>query len=474
MKITSDLAHRFAARPLRTVCLSAAGLTALLAQSQAWALLPIDHWEQANGAKVWLIHSPSLPMVDVNVLFDAGERRVPAHQAGLAQATASLLTLGSKASGNAPARNEDQLEDAWADLGANFSASASNDALSFSLRSLTDPALLHAATALAAQQIAHPAWPAAVWQRERQRWIAGIEQARTRPGAVAGEAFAQAVYGQHPYGHITTAATLAHISVKDMQAFYREWVKPCQAYVTVVGDVDRTQASQLVETLLAGLPAQTSCPAAPSVSEVQPLTKAQEIDIPFPSEQTTVLIGQPGIKRDDPDFFAMLVGNHILGGGGFTSRLMHEVREKRGLVYGVNSNFSPSRHAGAFTISLQTRNAQAEQALALSREVLRDFVKEGPTDEELQAAKDNLIGGFALRIDSNAKLLSNLTNIAWNDLPANYLDTWTDKVNALTKADIRAAMARHLDPSKMVTVVVGQPPAPQKAAAQSAGAAAQP
>lgn len=447
---------------VRTVFLSVAGATALLAQTQAWAFLPIEHWEQDNGAKVWLIQSPSLPMVDVNVMFDAGERRVPADKAGLAQATAELLVLGSKASKTAPARNEEQLEDAWADLGASFSAAAGNDSLTFSLRSLTEPQILNAAAALAGQQIAHPSWPTHIWQRERQRWIAGLEQSRTRPGAVASEAFAQAVYGSHPYGHITTAATLNNISVKDMQNFYGQWIQPCQAYVTIVGDVNRTQANTLVQTLLADLPSSPSCPQPPSVAEVEPLEKANEISITLPTEQTTILIGQPGIKRDDPDFMAMLVGNHILGGGGFTSRLMNEVREKRGLVYGVSSNFMPARHAGAFSISLQTRNAQAQQALELSREVLANFIQNGPTDEELKAAKDNLIGGFALRLDSNAKLLGNLSNIAWNHLPENYLDTWTDKVNALTKEDIRRAMAKHINPNKLVTVIVGGAPEPQE------------
>ncbi len=150
-----------------------------------------------------------------------------------------------------------------------------------------------------------------------------------------------------------------------------------------------------------------------------------------------------------------MVGNHILGGGGFTSRLMEQVREKRGLSYSVYSNFAPGLHAGAFVIGLQTRSDQAPEAIKVSQQVLADFVANGPTDAELRAAKDNLIGGFALRIDSNRKLLANVANIAWNGLPLDYLEHWTERVEALTAGEVRAAMARMLQPERMVTLAVG-------------------
>jgi zinc protease len=144
-----------------------------------------------------------------------------------------------------------------------------------------------------------------------------------------------------------------------------------------------------------------------------------------------------------------------LGGGGFTARLTEEVREKRGLTYGIYSSFAPGLHAGAFTISLQTRPDQAQQALDILRTELQRFVAEGPSEQELQAAKDNLIGGFALRIDTNRKLLDNVANIAWNDLPLNFLDSWTEQVQRVTTGDIRQAFARTLQPQRMATVVLG-------------------
>jgi zinc protease len=188
------------------------------------------------------------------------------------------------------------------------------------------------------------------------------------------------------------------------------------------------------------------------------LAAAQTLNLPFDSAQAHVLIGQPGYKRTDPDFFALLVGNHILGGGGFVSRLTEQVREKRGLSYSVYSYFAPGLHAGAFTVGLQTRPDQAKQAVAVAQEVVQDFVRQGPTEAELQAAKSNLVGGFALRIDSNRKLLDNVANIAWNRLPLDYLSTWTRQIERVTAADIQRAMSRVLQPERMVTVVVGAAP----------------
>lgn len=429
-----------------------------IGMNSAWALLPIEHWQQPSGAKVWLVQSPSIPMVDIQVSFDAGARREPEDQAGLATALSMMSSKGIKSDGRLPAMDENELGEAWADLGAGFDASAGKDSFSYSLRSLTVPDLLSRSVALASRQIASPSLPADVWQRERARWSAAIAESNTRPGTVAGRAYAQAVYGNHAYGRRSTEQTLARINVKDIERFHQRLFQACRAKVSVVGAVDREQADVLVAQLLSRLPRDDNqgCAALPAMPEVQPLQSAKDIRIPFQSAQAQVLIGQPGIKRNDPDFLALLVGDHILGGGGLVSRLMEEVREKRGLTYGVSSSFSPGLHAGAFTISLQTRPDQAEQARQVAHDTLAKFVAEGPTEQELRDAKDNLIGSFALRIDSNRKLLANVANIAWNDLPLDYLDHWTDKIEALTVDDVRSAMQRVIQPDRMVTVVLGE------------------
>lgn len=399
-------------------------------------------------------------MVDIRVEFDAGGRRDPAGQTGLASVMAASLSDGVRAAGRAPALDENGLGEAWADLGAGFSAGASGDRLSVSVRSLTEPDLLAKAIALAARQLAEPAFPAAVWQRDRLKTMASLKEADTQPATPAGRAFAHAVYGAHPYGAEMTAATLMHISVRDMAALHARAIRPCNAKVTVVGALDRAQTDTLVTQLFARLP-RGACAPLPPVPDVEPLRKGQEIHIPFASAQAHLLVGQPGYARTDPDHLALVVGNHILGGGGFTSRLTQEVREKRGLTYGVDSHFAPGLHAGAFTIALQTRPDQAQQALLLVRQVLTDFVAQGPTEAELQAAKDHLIGGFPLMLDGNLKLLDNVANMAWNGLPLDYLDTWTLRVQALTVPAIRDALARKLQPERMVTVVLGATAAKQ-------------
>ena len=435
------------------------GATGLFSSYSA-AAIPIQHWTQPGGAKIYLVESPAIAMLDVQIDFDAGSRRDPAEKAGLASSTAGLLESGVAAKNGQPALDENALGEAWADLGAQFGSSAGADRMSFSLRTLTEPALLNQSVNLAARQIGEPAFPDTVWQRDRQKMIASLKESHTRPGSVAGRAYSKAVYGQHPYGYEATEATLGRISVADMRAFYDTGVVACRARVSMVGAVTRAQADEIATRLLARLPkaACSSLPALPPVAEVAALTQPQQIEIPFDSAQAQVLIGQPGYKRNDPEFFPLLVGNYILGGGGFVSRLSNEVREKRGLTYSVSSSFSPGLHAGAFTVGLQTRPDQTAQALEVTRKVVRDFVVDGPTEAELKAAKDNLIGGFALLIDSNRKLLGNISNIAWNDLPLDYLDTWTARVERVSVADIRQAFSRKLQPEKMVTIILGAAP----------------
>jgi len=431
----------------------------LLANLPALAGIPIQRWTLPSGAQVYLVESPSIAMVDLQIDFDAGARRDPAEKAGLASVTAGMASRGVLAAPGEPALDENALSEAWADLGASFGAGATGDRMSFSLRSLTYPDLLGRAVALAGRQFAQPAFPATIWQRERERITASLREANTRPATVAGRAFGAAVYGAHPYGYEMTAQTLARIEVADMQALYARAIQPCRAKVSIVGAVSRAQVDQLLGVLFARIPANGgACAAFAPVPEVAALAAPADLRIPADSAQAHVLMGQPGVKRDDPDFFPLTVGNYILGGGGFVSRLTSEVREKRGLSYSVYSYFSPSLHAGAFTVGLQTRPDQAAQALAVTRDVVARFVADGPTQGELDAAKSNLVGGFALLIDSNRKLLGNVSNIAWNGLPLDYLDRWTAMVERVTVADVRTAFARALQPGRMVTVIVGGNP----------------
>ena len=241
------------------------------------------------------------------------------------------------------------------------------------------------------------------------------------------------------------------ITREAMLSFHREHYVANHAVIAMIGDVNRDQADTIARELTRRLPQGQSLPELPAVAK----SVGVEERIPHPASQAHIAVGMPAMARGDADFFALTVGNYILGGGGFVSRLTREVREKRGLAYSAYSYFSPMTQAGPYQAGLQTRKDQADQALQVVRDTLSTYLREGPTQPELQAAKDNLIGGFALRIDNNRKILDNLAAIGFHGLPLDYLDTWPDKVAAVTVAEIRAAFARKLSMDRMVTVIVG-------------------
>ena len=295
----------------------------------AWAGIPIQHWTQASGTQIYLVESPAIPMLDVQIDFDAGDRRDPAAQAGLASLTAALTSKGVRADASQVALDENALNQAWADLGASFGGGAGNDRMSFSLRTLTYPDLLDRVVQLAARQLGQPSYAPEVLARERARIQASLREANTRPATQASRAFERAVYGDHPYGYELTEATLDRISTSDLQALHERTVWPCRAKVSLVGAINRAQADALVTQLFAkraASPSAAACQVQPSVPEVAPLKAPLEVRVPFEAAQAQVLIGQPGFKRDDPDYFALTVGNYILGGGGFVSRLTEEVK----------------------------------------------------------------------------------------------------------------------------------------------------
>jgi zinc protease len=221
--------------------------------------------------------------------------------------------------------------------------------------------------------------------------------------------------------------------------------------VSMIGAVTRAEAEAIAERLTSGLPAGEAPPPLPEV--VAP--PSAERRIPHPATQSHILVGAPAMARGDPDFFPLFVGNYVLGGGGFVSRLTSEVRDKRGLAYSVYAYFAPMAQPGPFAVGLQTQKAQTDEALKVVRETVERFVREGPTEAELTAAKQNLVGGFALRIDSNRKILDNLSTIGWYRLPLDYLERWTDQVERVTAVQIREAFQRKVRPAELVTVVVG-------------------
>jgi zinc protease len=272
----------------------------------------------------------------------------------------------------------------------------------------------------------------------------------TRPDSIAGKAFWAALYPNHPYGQQATPETVGTLSRDDLVAFYGRYYNAANASITLVGDISRVEAEAIAESVATGLPkGQTaSLPASP----VAP--KGGIVQLPHPASQAHVYIGLPAIERGNPDYFPLLVGNYTLGGGGFVSRLMKEVRDQRGYAYSVYSYFGPLRQAGPFQIGLQTKRSQAQDAIKVVRDVLEGFLKDGPSEDELTAAKANLTGSFPLRLDSNRKLLENAAAIGFYGLPLDYLDRYQANVQAVTADSIKQAFARHVSVADLITVTV--------------------
>jgi zinc protease len=280
--------------------------------------------------------------------------------------------------------------------------------------------------------------------------VAAIQEADTRPDSIAGRRFAAAIYPDHPYGVTAVAASVGGLSRDDLVAFHHDHYSAGRAVISIIGDISRAEAERIAQFLSADLPAGVVEPPVAAVT----LPEAATIRIAHPATQSHILIGMPAVRRGDPDYFPLLVGNYTLGGGGFVSRLVNEVREKRGYAYSVYSYFEPRKLAGPFQIGLQTKRDQAADAIKVVGDVLDGFMHGGPTEAELAAAKKNLIDGFGLRIDSNAKLLGYLSTIGFYGLPLTYLDEFPGKVAAVTAKQVRDAFARHVSTGHLVTVVV--------------------
>ncbi|MEN9944372.1 MAG: hypothetical protein RLY18_330 [Pseudomonadota bacterium] len=424
----------------------------------AHAVLPIQAIPLSNGTKAYLIQTNTIPMVDIEISIDAGSRYDPKDQSGLASLTAAMLTRGIEWQGGI--LNEAQQADAIAELGASISASATGERAIVRARSLSKTDIFDPLLQLLVASVSKPIFDPSILIREKQRISAAIQEGDTKPEVVLQKRFRQEVFGSYPLAQSPSVESIAAIKEGDLKRFHQDFYRQDRVIVNIVGNVDPARARQIAEQITNALPAQGPViPALPPLerSPIEPQSK-RLIRIPFQTQQTHIAMGMTAITRDNPDYFPLLVGNYVLGGGGFVSRLVGEVRDKRGFAYSVFSYFQPGRDTGTFEAGLQTRNDQAEQALNVLQETIARFIEDGPSDAELAAAKANLINGYPLRLDSNRKLLDNLSAITWNQLPLNTLDIWTQQVAAVKKDDVSNAFKRHLDMRRMISVLVGGTP----------------
>jgi zinc protease len=249
-------------------------------------------------------------------------------------------------------------------------------------------------------------------------------------------------------------ADVERITADSLRRFHRDYYVRSGATIAMIGAIDRSRAEEIAIRLEKALPATGK--EKPPLKPVVMLDAPQEERISHPGAQSHIIIGGPLLARGDPDYFSLLLANNVLGGSSFVSRLYKEVREKRGLTYGVSSGFSLKSQLGLFSVSLQTQRDRTAQAVRVVRDVLAEYVANGPTEAELEAARSNLAGGFVFRVDSNRKILGLMSAIGYHDLGLDYLERWVDRINAVTLSEVKDALKRRLHPDRMVTVIVGE------------------
>lgn len=431
-------------------CLLAFGLL-----HSAHAILPIEQLDSFKGAKAYLVQTQSLPMVDIEISIDAGGRYDPAAKSGLATVVGQLMNYGAKS--DKGSLSEAQIADEIADLGAKFGISVSGERATIRIRSLSRKDLRDRAIQLASAMLSAPTYDPKILAREKQRMTTALLESETKPESVLDRRFRKSVYGNYPLANSPSVQTVANINASDLQQFHKLFYRGDRMIISIVGDISKAEAAEIVQGLLQKVP--QSGPAISQLPEferspVEPLSQ-REVTIPFDSQQAHIAMGMTAVTRSNPDYFPLLVGNYVLGGGGFVSRLMSEVREKRGLAYSVSSYFAPGKDVGIFQAGLQTKNDQAALALDVLSTTITQFIINGPTQTELEAAKANLMNGYPLRIDNNRKLLDNVSSIAWNNLPLDTMEIWTKQVEAVNLEQVKTAFQKYLAMDRMKIVVLG-------------------
>lgn len=415
--------------------------------------LNIQTWQTAEGAKVLFVEARELPMFDLQLTFAAGSSHDDG-VAGLASLTNAMLNEG------VPGKDVSAIAAGFEDLGADFGNGAFRDMAIASLRSLSAAEQREPAVQLFTQVLGQPTFPDDSLARIKNQMLAGFEFQKQNPGKLASLALFERLYGSHPYAHPSdgTAESVPAIRREQLQAFHAKAYTAQNAVIALVGDLSRSDAEALASQVSAALP---KGPGLPRIAQPEaPEPGRQHIE--FPSKQTHLMIAQLGIDRRDPDYAALYLGNRVFGGGGFGTRLMTEVREKRGLTYGVYSGFSAMQARGPFMINLQTRAELSDGTLQLIKDMLAEFVSNGPTADELNNAKRELAGSFPLSTASNADIVGQLGSMGFYDLPLSHLEDFMRDVQALSVEQVKAAMAKHLNPEALVIVTAG-PTVPQEA-----------
>ncbi len=411
-------------------------------------ILKIEHWSTKNGVPVYFVAKNEIPIIDIGVLFHAGSAQ-DKNSPGIAQFTAQMLDQGTQN------LNADQIATRFETVGAHYSANTNQDMTVLNLRSLSAPQFFNPALSTFSVLLEGATFPEPAINRIKKQMLIALQQEAQIPSAIAAKTFYQALYGLHPYGSpiLGNKISIEQLSQKKLLNFYTHNYVAQNAIIAIVGNITKAKAMSIAEQLSSMLAKGKE--STPVIAPLSPQLKTHIIKVPYPSKQTTIFLGQIGIAVKDPDYFPLLVGNQILGGGILTSKLFNAVRNKRGLCYGINSGFKPLQVAGPFFIVLQTRRDQAAKALSLTQQTLKNFLAKGPTSQEVLGAKQALIGSFPASIASNKGILAATEKIGFYQLPLNYLESYQQKINSVSLEQIRQAFQR-IKPEKMIVIMVGK------------------
>ncbi|EGZ51095.1 M16 family metallopeptidase [Neisseria wadsworthii] len=425
-------------------------LAAALATALPASAIDIQRWHTADGATVLLVERHENPIVDISVGFKgSGSAADPQGKSGTAEFAAALLINGTKK------LDEEAFRARSEDLAIHIDSSADSEGSSVTMRSLSRSQTLQPALGLLRDSLAAPRYDGHVFKRTQEQAVIGLKQQLSNPDFIASRAASRLNYSGHPYSASAyqTEQTLRAITPADIKAFHKTHYARNNAVVSIVGDVNKKQADKIAREVLRDLPAKTEASAPIPPVNLRP---AQTDKQPFAGKQSQIVLTMPLIKRDDPDYYALVLGNYILGGGGFDSRLMKKLRDEKGYVYGVSSSLMPLRESGPFAIVFSTEKANTADALGTAKQVLAEFIQNGPTAAELQQAKDNITGSFPLRFDTNSKLLGYLNVIGFYDLPIDWLDQYPKKIAALSAENVKSAWQHRVKAGDMNVVIVGE------------------
>lgn len=409
--------------------------------------LKISKWVSSNNIPVYYVNAPELPMIDISVTFRAGSAYEP-NKPGVASLANSMLVEGTTK------YDTEQISEELEAIGAELSSGADLDSASLGLRSLTDTPKLNTALSVFTDVLANANFPQKSFNRLKNQTIESLKLEQQYPENILNRTFYKKIYNKHPYAVPTegTIESVQKISQQDLVDFYNKYYVNNNAQIALVGAVTPEQARDIAEQISTAIKRGESVNSLPSTDK---LSEVSTSHIDFPSTQTHILLGSVGIKRSDPDYFPLIVGNHILGRMPLNSLLFKSIRIDRGLAYSVYSSFSPMQNAGPFFINMQTRNEKANEALNVTKSTLDAFINYGPSDDDLQLAKQNLAGSFPLTISSNSKKLTTISNIGFYNLPLDYLDNYIDNINKVSVDDIKTAFKKHVDLNKLTIVTVG-------------------